>query len=50
MLYIEQPAGVGFSYCAKTAPSCTFSDVTQVVGPLSRVVALSSVAIPIAAR
>ena len=29
MLYLEQPAGVGFSYCAKTAPSCTFTDVTQ---------------------
>ena len=30
MLYLEQPAGVGFSYCAKTAPSCKFTDVTQV--------------------
>ena len=30
MIYLEQPAGVGFSYCNKTTnPSCNFSDESQ---------------------
>ena len=29
MIYLEQPAGVGFSYCAPDAPSCRFGDDNQ---------------------
>jgi hypothetical protein len=29
MIYLEQPAGVGFSFCNKSAPFCNFSDITQ---------------------
>ena len=29
VIYLEQPAGVGFSYCATAAPRCNFSDDSQ---------------------
>jgi carboxypeptidase C (cathepsin A) len=38
MLYIESPAGVGFSYCGNTA-DCTFNDETSATQNLSAVLA-----------
>ena len=38
VLYIESPAGVGYSYCGNTA-DCTFNDVTSSQDNLTAVLA-----------